>query len=261
MFTIALCIFTVTSANTLLFPIDLRQGVKNEVAVLVLQKFLKAERYYDGPLLGIYDTATMRAVQKFQQKYSISPDGLFQGKTRVMANTMVQKQMKEYSNAPKVLEVKIVTPNEQKKKAVQPAKPRLPVGCTISENRLKHGEVKEFFRYPIAVPGGTCHAQKRRCLDGYVDGDPGYRYASCLLHGDRMQLPTQTKSTNSSSGFCFDSKNGDTTVQLCATAAINGMCSNKDHPCAYKAADGMKACFVKVGDSCPKVPKQKPKAQ
>lgn len=255
-----------SAQQRLLFPVDLHPGVKNEVAVIVLQKFLKAERFYDGPLLGIYDTSTAKAVQKFQEKNTIRPnDGIFKGATRSRANSIIQQQLDDYATATGTnvatngeLVVKKVLPttaNPVPKKLVVAKKNQ---NCFVATNMIKHGETKTMYRYPIPAQNGSCLSEKRRCENGFLDGDPGYRYTTCKGTSQtsvevKNKAPMEEKRTTCITGK--DASGSD--VQLCAVLPVNNKCSTTEHPCAFTGPDGKKACFAKVGGSCPRVPSSK----
>ncbi|MFM2414563.1 MAG: putative peptidoglycan binding domain [Candidatus Parcubacteria bacterium] len=247
----------------LLFPVDLHPGIKNEVAVLVLQKFLRAERYYDGPIFGIYDTATSRAVQKFQEKNFITPtDGIFKGKTRTKANSMIQSQLESYTSTSKN------SGKEPVKK--QPVKPAVPVvkkvappkDCFAAGNLIKHGQSRNMFRYEVAAQGGICHSETRSCADGFLDGDPGFRYLACK-GATKMKMAPQKQVTNTNDAaksMCiFGEDKAGKAIQLCAITATDGRCSNVQYPCAFIGPNNQKACFAKIDGTCPRVPKNSKK--
>lgn len=264
---LVLCgVSSVSAQQRLLFPVDLHPGVKNEVAVIVLQKFLKAERYYDGPLLGIYDTSTAKAVQKFQEKNAIRPnDGIFKGTTRSRANSIIQQQLDDYATATgtnvatngelMVKKVRPVAANPVPKKLVVAKKNQ---NCFVATNMIKHGETKVMYRYPIPAQNGSCLSEKRTCENGFLDGDPGYRYTACKGTPQtsaevKNKAPKEEKRTTCITGK--DASGSD--VQLCAVLPINNKCSTLEHPCAFTGPDGKKACFAKIEGSCPRVPSSK----
>ncbi len=251
---------TPSHAQRVLFPVDLHPGVKNEVAVIVLQKFLKAERFYDGPILGLYDSTTAKAVQKFQEKNAISPsDGVFRGTTRARANSIIQKQLESYTtqtpaSVSKTPQLKTITTTPQKT-----VKSKAPQNCFVAGNMIKHGEKKTMYRYPAAVTGGICHGEKRLCTNGFLDGDPGYRYTACKGTVEVSKATSAATQKNASpSIMCITAKDTtDRDVQLCATLPVDGRCSTVEYPCAFVGPDGKKACFAKVDNACPKVPRTK----
>lgn len=168
------------AAAFVMFPEDLRPTVRYQASVLVLQKFLKSERLYTGPLSGYYDSETKRAVIAFQQKQRITPtDGQFRGKTRLTANAIMDRQITEYQKS-----AKKPAPAQQPQQTAAPAQTTQPIArksCKIADELyLKDATSKIFYRYPVAGNGGTCISMKRTCTDGYADGDPGYRYPTCV---------------------------------------------------------------------------------
>jgi hypothetical protein len=248
-----------TSAQRVLFPVDLHPGVKNEVAVIVLQKFLKAERFYDGPILGIYDHTTAKAVQKFQERYSISPsDGVFKGQTRARANSVIQGQLQNYTSATAMTTPKETQKSEKKAATVKKTVPKTPQNCFVAGNLIPHGETKIMYRYPAAAAGGSCHSEKRTCENGFLDGDPGYRYTTCKGVIGAEGTTSNKAATATQKITCMQvADEGGTTQNLCATLPIGNRCSSLEYPCAYIGPDGKKACFSKVNNACPKVPKTK----
>lgn len=259
-FVCSMLFVSTTSAQRVLFPVDLHPGIKNEVAVIVLQKFLKAERYYDGPILGLYDTTTAKAVQKFQEKNAIMPsDGIFKGMTRARANSIIQKQLESYTTqAPSVTKK---TPELKTEKATPPktTKPKTPQNCFVAGNMIQHGAKKMMYRYPVAVAGGACHGEKRSCDNGFLDGDPGYRYTTCKGTIDISKATSSGAAKNTSPGvMCMSGKSAaGREIQLCAVVSVDNRCSSVEYPCAFIGPDGKKACFAKVDNVCPKVPRTK----
>jgi Putative peptidoglycan binding domain len=254
--------FTLLASNAfaqrVLFPTDLHPGVKNEVAVIVLQKFLKAERFYDGPVLGIYDSTTAKAVQKFQERYSIRPsDGIFKGQTRARANSVIQGQLQSYTSATSTPPKDI--PKAQKKVIpVKKTTPATPQNCFVAGSMISHGETKTMYRYPAAAAGGSCHSEKRTCENGFLDGDPGYRYTTCKGVIGAEGTTSNKAATATQKITCMQvADDSGTTQNLCATLPIGSRCSSLEYPCAYIGPDGKKACFSKVNNACPKVPKEK----
>ncbi len=250
---------TISHAQTrVLFPVDLHPGVKNEVAVIVLQKFLKAERMYDGPVLGIYDSTTAKAVQKFQERYTINPaDGIFRGRTRARANDVIQQQLEAYTAPEKTSPTTTTT---KKAPAISPKKAVTKVvqNCFVAGNMVKHGETKVMYRYPAAAAGGNCHAEKRSCDNGFLNGDPGYRYVSCKGTVGAEGTTNAKAVTSTQKITCIQAADEAGVVQnLCATLPIGDRCSTTEYPCAFKGPDGKKACFAKMNGSCPKVPRTK----
>lgn len=66
----------------------LKRGMRGE-KVLRLQQFLKDVRLYSGPLSGIFDAKTERAVKEFQRIFGVKPDGVVGPSTaRVIALVM-----------------------------------------------------------------------------------------------------------------------------------------------------------------------------
>jgi len=66
----------------------LKRGMRGE-KVLRLQQFLKDVKLYTGPLSGIFDAKTEKAVKEFQRIFGIKPDGVVGPSTaRVIALVM-----------------------------------------------------------------------------------------------------------------------------------------------------------------------------
>lgn len=250
------CAHLVHAQERVLFPIDLHPGVKNEVAVIVLQKFLKAERFYDGPILGIYDSTTAKAVQKFQERNTISPsDGIFKGRTRAYANTVIQKQLESYT---KPAGTQTSSEKAAQKPLVKKAAQKTPQNCFVAGNMIKHGETKTMYRYPAAAAGGVCHSEKRTCENGFLDGDPGYRYTSCKgMVGTQGTTATRAATSTQKITCIVTTDDSGRDLNLCATLPLENRCSSVEYPCAFIGPDGKKACFAKINGSCPKVPKTK----
>jgi peptidoglycan hydrolase-like protein with peptidoglycan-binding domain len=183
----ALCAITALiaplfSEALVMFPTDLRPGLKNEISIVVLQKFLKSERLYAGTLTGVYDSSTRAAVELFQNKMRISPrDGIFSGKTRVVANHMIEESIVEYRSSKGIPTSTQKGPSKSAQpKLIEDSKPKVKLFCKIADSvYLPHGKSATYFRYTAPPSGSACQSQKRTCDDGYVDGDPGYRYTTC----------------------------------------------------------------------------------
>lgn len=81
------------------FDTNLSYGATGQ-AVIELQEFLTSEGVYTGPITGNFYTLSLKGVQEFQKKYSISPvSGFFGPITRQKANLILSASLSESNNA------------------------------------------------------------------------------------------------------------------------------------------------------------------
>ena len=73
--TLLICVFIVAVQNDAATAASLRPGSQGSVVREVQQK-LKDWGYYNGSVDGVYGTQTMYAVQSFQTKHGLTPDGV-----------------------------------------------------------------------------------------------------------------------------------------------------------------------------------------